>query len=166
MRWPVGAGHDKHVTPGHDGRVTPGRDKHVTPGLTGGLPITDKTALWYTFEVLKEVNRPDELDWRLISSVRKAAWKTGTSYGFRDAWAVGMTPDYTIGVWAGNAEGQGVPGLTGARTAGPVMFDILNLLPDSGRWFPEPEALPASPSTKSAQNVDGQGVWVQVSRFA
>ena len=117
-------------------------------------PIQDKIALWYTFEALKEVNRPDELDWRLISSVRKAAWKTGTSYGFRDAWAVGMTPDYTIGVWAGNAEGQGVPGLTGARAAGPVMFDILNLLPESGRWFPEPEAvsLPgeAVPGNKNA----------------
>lgn len=96
-------------------------------------------ATWYTLDALKEVNRPDELDWRLIRSVRKAAWKTGTSYGFRDAWAVGMTPEYTIGVWAGNAEGQGVPGLTGARTAGPVLFDILGLLPQSDRWFEEPE---------------------------
>ena len=94
--------------------------------------------LWYTFEALKEVNRPDELDWRLIRSVRKAAWKTGTSYGFRDAWAVGMTPRWTIGVWAGNADGHGVPGLVGARTAGPVLFDILNLLPYSDEWFPEP----------------------------
>jgi penicillin-binding protein 1C len=93
---------------------------------------------WYTREALKEVNRPDELDWRLIRSVRKAAWKTGTSYGFRDAWAVGMTPAYTIGVWAGNADGHGVPGLTGAHTAGPVLFDILNLLPADDRWFPEP----------------------------
>ena len=95
-------------------------------------------AIWYTLDALKEVNRPDELDWRLIRSVRKAAWKTGTSYGFRDAWAVGMTPEYTIGVWAGNAEGQGVPGLTGARTAGPVMFDILGLLPASNDWFEMP----------------------------
>lgn len=93
---------------------------------------------WYTLDALKEVNRPDELDWRLIRSVRKAAWKTGTSYGFRDAWAVGMTPEYTIGVWAGNAEGQGVPGLTGARAAGPVMFDILALLPYSGAWWDMP----------------------------
>jgi len=92
-------------------------------------------AIWYTLEALQGVNRPDELDWRLIRSVRKAAWKTGTSYGFRDAWAVGMTPTYTIGVWAGNAQGQGVPGLTGARTAGPVMFDILNLLPAEEGWF-------------------------------
>ena len=93
---------------------------------------------WYTLDALKEVNRPDELDWRLIRSVRKAAWKTGTSYGFRDAWAVGMTPLYTIGVWAGNAQGQGVAGLTGARAAGPVMFDILNLLPPDNSWFEIP----------------------------
>ena len=83
------------------------------------------------------VNRPDEIDWHLVSSVRKVAWKTGTSYGFRDAWAVGMTPEYAVGVWAGNAKGNGVPGLTGARTAGPVMFGIFNLLP-SGGWFEEP----------------------------
>ena len=96
-------------------------------------------ATWYTLDALKEVNRPDELDWRLIRSVRKAAWKTGTSYGFRDAWAVGMTPVYTIGVWAGNADGHGVPGLTGARTAGPVMFAILGILPKTDSWFEEPE---------------------------
>ena len=96
-------------------------------------------SIWYTFEALKEVNRPDQLDWRLIGSVRKAAWKTGTSYGFRDAWAVGMTPRYTIGVWAGNAEGAGVPGLTGARAAGPAMFDILNLLPADDTWFQQPD---------------------------
>ena len=96
-------------------------------------------AAYYTFEALKQVNRPDQLDWRLIRSVRKAAWKTGTSYGFRDAWAVGMTPTWTIGVWAGNAQGQGVPGLTGARTAGPVLFDILNLLPKDDAWWEMPD---------------------------
>lgn len=46
------------------------------------------------------------------------AWKTGTSYGFRDAWAVGVTPKYAVGVWVGNATGEGKPGLVGARTAG------------------------------------------------
>lgn len=111
-----------------------------------GFPLNDKCALWWTFDALKEVNRPDEIDWKLISSVKKVAWKTGTSYGFRDAWAVGVTPDYAVGVWAGNAQGQGVPGLTGARTAGPVMFDIFNLLPSNeydraysrNGWFKEP----------------------------
>ena len=110
----------------------------VMAGSDRPSPVKDDLAIWYTLDALKEVNRPDELDWRLIRSVRKAAWKTGTSYGFRDAWAVGMTPAYTIGVWAGNAEGQGVPGLTGARTAGPVMFEILNLLPASDEWFEMP----------------------------
>lgn len=111
-----------------------------------GFPLNDKCALWWTFDALKEVNRPDEIDWRLIRSVRKVAWKTGTSYGFRDAWAVGVTADHAVGVWVGNAQGQGVPGLTGARTAGPVMFDIFNLLPSTNSdneysrngWFKEP----------------------------
>ena len=103
-----------------------------------GFPLRDKTALWWTVDALKEVNRPDEIDWHMIGSVKKVAWKTGTSWGFRDAWAVGITPDYAVGVWAGNAGGKGVPGLTGARTAGPVMFEIFNLLPDKD-WFPEPQ---------------------------
>lgn len=104
-----------------------------------GFPLHDRVSLYYTFDALKEVNRPDEMDWRMISSVRKVAWKTGTSYGFRDAWAVGVTPDYAVGVWAGNAQGQGSPGLVGARTAGPVLFDIFNILPPSA-WFGEPSA--------------------------
>lgn len=98
------------------------------------FPLRDRMAVFYTLDALKEVNRPDEIDWRLISSVRKVAWKTGTSYGFRDAWAVGVTPDFAVGVWVGNAQGQGAPGLIGGQTAGPVMFDIFSLLPPSG-WF-------------------------------
>ena len=116
-------------------------------GLTTDSPFRDRIALWYTFEALKEVNRPDEIDWKLIRSVRKAAWKTGTSYGSRDAWAVGVTPDYAVGVWCGNADGHGVAGMTGAKTAGPVLFDLLNLLPPSSDWFEEP--------------LDG-GVWLDV----
>lgn len=108
-------------------------------GLQQEFPLSDRVAVWHTLEALKEVNRPDEIDWHLISSVRKAAWKTGTSYGFRDAWAVGVTPDWAVGVWAGNAGGQGVPGLTGARTAGPVLFELLGILPESAGWFPEPD---------------------------
>jgi penicillin-binding protein 1C len=69
--------------------------------------------------------------------MQKIAWKTGTSYGFRDAWAVGVTPKYVVGVWVGNASGEGKPNLTGARTAGPVMFDIFDFLPSS-QWFESP----------------------------
>ena len=89
-------------------------------------------------EAMAEVGRPDQMDWRRVTSLRKVAWKTGTSYGSRDAWAIGITPDHVVGVWAGNADGTSAPGLTGALTAGPVMFDLFNLLPSSG-WFSEPE---------------------------
>lgn len=99
--------------------------------------IWDKGAVWQTFNALKEVNRPEEIDWKSIPSMQAIAWKTGTSYGFRDAWAVGVTPRYAIGVWVGNATGEGKPGLVGAQTAGPVLFDIFNYLPASS-WFERP----------------------------
>lgn len=86
-------------------------------------------AAWQTLEALTEVNRPEEIDWKSIPSMYPIAWKTGTSNGFRDAWAVGLTSRYIVGVWVGNASGEGKPGLVGARTAGPVMFDVFNLLP-------------------------------------
>lgn len=106
--------------------------------LTGGEhALFSPGAVWQTFEALKEVNRPEEIDWRSIPSMQPIAWKTGTSYGFRDAWAVGVTRRYAVGVWVGNATGEGKPGLVGARTAGPVMFDIFNMLPAS-RWFERP----------------------------
>lgn len=97
-------------------------------------------AVWQTFDVLKEVNRPEEIDWKSIPSMQTIAWKTGTSYGFRDAWAVGVTPRYAVGVWVGNATGEGKPGLVGAQTAGPVLFDIFNLLPSSS-WFTRPAGI-------------------------
>ena len=97
-------------------------------------------AVWQTFDALKEVNRPEEIDWKSIPSMQTIAWKTGTSYGSRDAWAVGVTPRYAVGVWVGNATGEGKPGLVGAQTAGPVLFDIFNLLPASS-WFTRPTGI-------------------------
>jgi penicillin-binding protein 1C len=96
-----------------------------------------KGAVWQVLNVLTEVNRPEQIDWKTLPSMQKIAWKTGTSYGFRDAWAIGVSPKYVVGVWVGNASGEGKPNLTGARTAGPVMFDIFNLLPAS-QWFNPP----------------------------
>ena len=98
-----------------DGETTPSLPEVFQPG-----------AVWQTFDAIKEVNRPEDIDWRTIPSMQSVAWKTGTSYGFRDAWAVGVTPRYAVGVWVGNASGEGKPELVGARTAGPVMFDIFN----------------------------------------
>ena len=70
-------------------------------------------------------------------SARKIAWKTGTSYGFRDAWAVGVTPRHAVGVWVGNADGEGRPGLTGHSAAAPILFSLFEALP-AGGWFAPP----------------------------
>jgi penicillin-binding protein 1C len=100
--------------------------------------LLSAASIYQTFEALLEVNRPDgESGWKSFSSSRKVAWKTGTSFGFRDAWAIGTTPNYVVGVWVGNADGEGRPGLTGVGAAAPIMFDIFNLLP-SGKWFDIP----------------------------
>ena len=118
------------------GQTSLGMFFHNSP-FEGGRGMFSPAAVWQTFDAIKEVNRPEEIDWRVIPSMQTIAWKTGTSYGFRDAWAVGVTPRYVVGVWVGNASGEGKPGLVGARTAGPVMFDIFNLLPSSV-WFEKP----------------------------
>ena len=69
--------------------------------------------------------------------MKQVAWKTGTSYGGRDAWAIGVTPRYVVGVWVGNATGEGRSGLTGVGYAAPILFDIYSLLPDVHIRHPE-----------------------------
>lgn len=99
----------------------------------------DPVSIGYMFQAMEEVMRPGEEGlWKQFSSAQRVAWKTGTSFGFRDAWAVGVTPRFVIVVWTGNASGEGRPGLIGVQTAAPVMFDILRALPVSS-WF-EPVA--------------------------
>jgi penicillin-binding protein 1C len=99
-------------------------------------------AAYLTLQALTAVNRPDEEGfWRNFSSSKWVAWKTGTSFGLRDAWAIGVTPGYTIGVWAGNADGEGQPGLTGLGAAAPVLFDLLGLVDGGGSIVRPPSGL-------------------------
>lgn len=107
------------------------RDEESRPSMMKDL---GEGAAYLALEALTEVNRPDEEGfWRSFSSSKWVAWKTGTSFGLRDAWAVGVTPHYTAGVWAGNADGQGRPELTGLAAAAPVLFDLLGALDTGGR---------------------------------
>ncbi len=102
-------------------------------------PVWNAGAIWLTFEAMKTLRRPDqEGQWETFQSSRPIAWKTGTSFGFRDAWAVGVTPKYTIGVWIGNADGEGRPGVIGLHAAAPVLFDVLRMLDDDQPWWEEP----------------------------
>ncbi len=102
-------------------------------------PVLGAGALWHTFEAMQEVVRPEEEGyWQRFASARRVAWKTGTSYGFRDAWAVGVTPRYVVAVWAGNADGEGRPGLMGVLAAAPLLFDIFAALAPPNEWFEQP----------------------------
>jgi penicillin-binding protein 1C len=96
-------------------------------------------AAWLTLDALVEVTRPGaDAHWRRFASTRRIAWKTGTSFGYRDGWAIGSTARYTVGVWVGNAAGQGRPDLTGVGAAAPLMLDVFDRL-DGARWFEYPE---------------------------
>lgn len=105
---------------------------------TSDKTLFDAASVYLTFESLKEVNRPEgNENWEFYDSSKQIAWKTGTSFGFRDAWAIGATKDYVVGVWVGNADGEGRPGLVGVQTAAPILFDVFDVLPNSD-WFSKP----------------------------
>lgn len=125
--------------------------------------------IWLTFETLKELYRPGEqTGWQYFTSAKPIAWKTGTSFGFRDGWAVGTNPEYTVGVWVGNADGEGRPGLTGTEMAAPIMFDLFGLLPGQ-EWFSQPvsEMRQIEVCSKSGQRISAHcesGVLTWVTR--
>ncbi|HKG07364.1 MAG TPA: penicillin-binding protein 1C, partial [Pedobacter sp.] len=115
------------------------RDERFDKYETQVSSVADHGAIWNTFNAMEELMRPGEEGlWEQFSSSQRLAWKTGTSFGFRDAWAIGLTPQYVVCVWVGNADGEGRPGLTGIDAAAPVMFDIFKQLP-SGKWFKTPK---------------------------
>ena len=100
--------------------------------------LLDAGSIYLTFQAMVEVARPDEdAEWQLFSSSSRVAWKTGTSWGGRDAWAIGVTPDNVVAVWVGNSSGEGRPGLTGLSYAAPILFEVLKALPPAG-WFYAP----------------------------
>lgn len=101
-------------------------------------PLFGAGAVYHTLNTLKDLNRPTgEANWEVFDSSQPIAWKTGTSFGFKDAWAVGTTSKYAIGVWVGNADGEGRPGIIGIEAAAPILFDVLAELPQS-KWFTPP----------------------------
>lgn len=107
------------------------------------------TSVLYTIRAMQQLRRPEEMAGsELFGSYRPIAWKTGTSFGFRDGWAIGFNSRYVVGVWIGNADGEGRPGLTGIRAASPLMFSIFELLGGDAS-FEEPMGLSVSICSKS-----------------
>lgn len=90
------------------------------PLMRPGKRVLERAAAWHVSDVLSGVARP------AASPPRKIAYKTGTSYGYRDAWSIGFDGRYVIGVWAGSADNRSVPGLTGITAAAPILFEAFS----------------------------------------
>ncbi len=99
-----------------DGATLPGGERLLTP-----------EAAFITLEMLREnpPPRPQRLP-GVVARKRAVAWKTGTSYAFRDAWAVGVSGGYVLAVWVGNFSGEGNPAFVGRTAAGPLLFDLFD----------------------------------------
>jgi len=102
-----------------------------------GAQLISSGSTYLTLEMLKDLKRPgSEYFWQKFNNAKDFSWKTGTSYGHKDAWAVGLNPEYTIAVWVGNFDGESNKNLSGANSAGPILFDLLEALPTKpNNWF-------------------------------
>jgi penicillin-binding protein 1C len=112
-----------------------------TDTLSEKTKILSTASTFMLGEILSKITRPDfPINWQATEHLPKIAWKTGTSYGRRDAWSIGYNKDYTIGVWVGNFSGQGIPELSGAQTATPLLFKIFNSVNYNAgdSWFKQP----------------------------
>ncbi len=115
------------------------KDQRVGFGeLSINKTLFDAGSIYLTFEAMKDVNRPDGNEsWEFYDSSKQIAWKTGTSFGNKDAWSIGVTTDFVVGIWVGNADGEGRPNVTGVTSAAPILFDVFDVLPASD-WFQKP----------------------------
>lgn len=102
-----------------------------------GPPALGAASAYHTLQALRSLDRAGTLDgWDHHSSDLGIAWKTGTSYGHRDAWAIGVTSRHVVAVWTGNASGEGRPELTGTLAAAPLMFELFSMLPEAPPFEP------------------------------
>ncbi len=127
----------------HRGVFLPNR---FIKGQKQGNPnqLVSEAATFLITENLTRLERPDmPMMWSNSTSLPKIAWKTGTSYGRRDAWSIGYNKDFTIAVWLGNFDGYGTPELTGAHIATPLLFQIFNAIDinQERKWFAPPKTL-------------------------
>ncbi|WP_334165857.1 penicillin-binding protein 1C [Achromobacter mucicolens] len=108
------------------------------PRLTAEQPLVESRmmspgAAWIVRDILEGGGHPDRPFYQSGSPGRQLAWKTGTSFGFRDAWAIGVTDRWTIGVWVGRPDGTPNPGFFGANVAAPLLQDIVAALPEGAQ---------------------------------
>ncbi|MBX2845220.1 MAG: penicillin-binding protein 1C, partial [Saprospiraceae bacterium] len=127
------------------------RDNYDKGRVVKQFPEVSAASIWQMSQALTEVKRPfEEQTLNYFTAPKRIAWKTGTSFGHRDAWAIGWNQDYLVGVWVGNADGEGRPGLTGLKTAAPLLFDVFRKVPNAN-WYEAPyeELFPAETCSES-----------------
>lgn len=127
----------------HQGVV---HDLRFTKNASAALPhaIVSEASAYLVTQILTKPGRPDlPRSFENSRNLPRIAWKTGTSYGHRDAWSIGYNATYTIGVWVGNFDGHGVPELVGAEVAAPLLFDLFNSIDtrQPKKWFQMPESV-------------------------
>lgn len=133
----------------NEGRLRNLRYNAIEPSDQKGIPLVSAEATFLTTNILTQITRPDlPTNFDNTYHLPRIAWKTGTSYGKRDAWSIGYNRRYTVGVWVGNFSGQGVPELSGANTATPLLFSIFNALD-----YNSPKGWYQSPANVSLRNV-------------
>lgn len=121
-----------------DGHVTPLNVLKDTVNSSASVQILSPQSSWITFKMLSAQSAPD----RVVPSVRRQiAWKTGTSYGYRDFWAVGVSRDYTVAAWVGRPDASPMLGYLGATQAAPLMFDAFDLLPPDQQLLKKPASV-------------------------
>jgi penicillin-binding protein 1C len=111
---------------------------------TDTIRILSRGAAYMITDILSKITRPDLPDhYESALRIPHIAWKTGTSYGRRDAWSIGYNTEFTVGVWMGNFNGEGVAELSGAAIATPLLFDVFNLINynQTSNWFVPPDDL-------------------------
>jgi len=131
------------------GQALPLRETSNAPAGKA-FPLFGPAAAWYLRDILRGVALPD--GWSMgqgLHRPRPVAFKTGTSYGYRDAWAMGFSNDYTIGVWVGRPDGAPRPDRMGREDAAPILLKLFDLLPADRA----PDAPPPS-GVITAQNAD------------
>lgn len=128
----------------NDGTYSPLRYTTGDTSRAEAVQVISPSSAFLLSSILTKMNRSD-LPQLFENSLHipKVAWKTGTSYGRRDAWSIGYNQRYTVGVWVGNFDGKGVPELTGADMATPLLFQVFNSIDynSTGKWFRPPAAL-------------------------
>jgi len=144
--WELAGAYGSLARIAHQGRIEnapspihPPRVLHhtATTAEPGAKPPFSAAAAYHTLRALQQTDRPGTSSaWQQFGGNETIAWKTGTSFGHRDAWAIGVTDRYVVAVWTGNASGEGRPELTGSLAAAPMLFDLFRILPNGNGFEP------------------------------